>query len=110
MNYLLIDALFSVSSYIREIRKDMDMLTGDRSDSNDFNPSVPTPLQALTPLFARTEERATSGIPRGDREKCGDLPLQDEVERPGARLMIKVSDQGRECYRVTGISIDTDLT
>ena len=31
-------------------------------------------------------------------EKIGDLPLQDDVERPGAQLMIMVSDQGRECY------------
>ena len=97
MNNRLIDTLFSVSLRIREIRKDMDMLVGDGSDSDDINTSVPTPLRASTPLFARTEEHATSIIPREDRKKIGDLPLQHDVERLSARLIIRVSDQGREC-------------
>ena len=98
MNNKLIDALFSVSSRIREIRKEMDMLAGDGSDLDDMNPSVPTPLRASTLLLAWKNERATSGLPRENRGNNGDLPLQHDVERLSARLIIRASDKGRECY------------
>ena len=95
MNDRLIDALFSVSSRVREIRMEMDKLVGDGSDSDGIGPPTLTPHRASTPLFARKEERTKS---KPYRRTDGNLPLQRGIKRPGAQLMIKVSNQGRECY------------
>ena len=83
MNDRLINARFSLSLKIRDIRMEMDKLAGDGSDSDNVNPPMPTPYQDSTPLFARKEERATSRLSSGN---CGNHPLKRDVERPGARL------------------------
>ena len=91
MNDRLIDALFSVSSRIKEIRMEMDKLAGD-----GLAQPMPTSHPDSAPLFARKEERATSRLSSGDtnsghpgkvtRQGPDHLPLQCDVTMPGARL------------------------
>ena len=90
MNDRLIDALFSVSSRIREIRMEMDKLAGDGSDSDEVDPATPTSRPGSAPIFARKEECATlrpsSGDTNNGQSDRGHRPLQCNVTMPGARL------------------------